>query len=131
MSLLKAVQRGFFLAIQFWLPLLVLSNLFLMAKRKPFIKPCMYLLKRSLNTFFCLFVSFFLVSLHCSTLQLPFILNVVKHLPDFFFLLFQFYYLLCHLHSFCTNFILKLKFSPCLLFSSVQSLSRAQFFATP
>ena len=108
----KSCPECFLLAIQFWLPLLVLSSLFLMAKRNPFIKPCMYLLKRSLTPFF---VSFFLVSLHCSPLQLPFILNVVKYLPGFFSLLFQFQYLLCHLHSFCINFILKLKFSPCLL----------------
>ena len=84
----KSRPECFLLAIQFWVPLLVLSSLFLMAKRKPLIKPYMYLLKRFLTPF--LFVSFFLVSLHCSTLQLPFILNVVKHLPGFFSLLFQF-----------------------------------------
>ena len=111
---IKSHPECFLLAIQFWLPLLVLSSLFLMAKRKAFIKPCMYLLKRSLTPFFGFFFLGFTalqhtaITIHCECCKTSSWL--------FFSLLFQFStcsspFILHQYHA----FILKLKFSPCLL----------------
>ena len=112
---IKSHPECFLLAIQFWLPLLVLSSLFLMAKRKAFIKPCMYLLKRSLTPFFGFFFLGFTALQHiaitihhkcCKTSSRLFLSPVPVLVPALSspFILHQYHAL-----------ILELKFSPCLL----------------